>query len=144
MSLTTASTKIEVAAATMAELVEFYNATTGKSIKKFETRTKGAERCVALLKDEPNPLAKAAEVLAAGKVTLTEPKSPARRLKLNLSATGPVLKSEPAAKKGAKAAPKPATSGGVKGRAHFSVDGVITIVHKGENPKRAAASTAPA
>jgi hypothetical protein len=55
MNLNLFSTKIDVAAASMAELVTFYNATTGKAIKKFETRAIGILRCTVLLKDETTP-----------------------------------------------------------------------------------------
>jgi hypothetical protein len=125
--LTTASTKIEVAAASMAELVAFYNDRTGKSIKKFETRAKGVERVTALLKavddiapppyDGPSALGQIAK-----SVVKPTPKKPA-------------AKKAPAQAKKPTVAAKPG-----RGRALFSEDGVITVKHKGDNPKRGTAA----
>lgn len=122
MTLTTSSAKIEVSAASMSELVAFYNSVTGKSIKKFETRAKGVERCIALLVKEP------AAPSAMGQIARTITRTPAEPVKKVAD------KRTPAAKK------VPVVGSTVRGRAHFSEAGVITVVHKGENPKRAAAA----
>lgn len=145
MSLTTASTKIDVSAATMAELVAFHNSVViNKPVKKFADRATAVKRCLLLLV-EPNPepevkkaparqapkaadpFTKAAADLAAGKIALTEP----RRRK----AAEPTTPKAPKAPK----APRSATAG-AKGRALFSEDGIITVVHKGENPKKSTAA----
>lgn len=138
MTLTPASTPADLRAATTAELVAFFNANSEKPVKKFADRATAEKRTTALLTTpkKPDPFAAAAAVLSAGKVTITEPKPP-RRTKPTTEAPKPAAKKSPAAKK--VAAPKP-TSGGAKGRALFTNDGVITVLHKGENPKKAAAA----
>lgn len=125
-TLTTASSKIDVSAASMSELVAFYNATTGKSIKKFETRAKGVERCLALLV-EPKPAPSAMGQIAKSVIKADATTAPAKR------PLAPKAQPKPAAK-------KPAAAPVGRGRAHFSEAGVITILHKGENPKRGTAA----
>lgn len=157
-SLTTFSTKIDVAAASMAELVTFYNSLSGKSaIKKFETRAKGVERCTALLKIEGAPTPKGIDPTTAPKATVTKVANaePSTRKAERKPSVGITVKRAPSAMEQlaktvvAKAAPTPrkpkAASGAPtkpgRGRALFTADGVITVKHKGENPKRAEAAT---
>lgn len=171
-SLTIFSTKLDVAAASMAELVSFYNSLSGKpAIKKFETRGKGVERCTVLLKPEgaPAPTGVDPETAAKAEVTKIAKAEHSRRKAERAPSTGMSYSIENGIKvtraKGKK--PKPATSamGAIartvvkpdapakksapkpklaakpgRGRALFSEDGVITIKHKGENPKRGTAA----
>lgn len=160
MTITFKSPAIEVAAATMAELVEFVNAHSGKPpIKKFESHAKGVERVNAMIaakgettsappgKSANASIAKAeAANRRARKEAVAEkpkaPKSAAEQMARVLTSTAhpSTAKATPAKKVAAKAAatPKEKASGG--GRAHFTEDAVITIVHKGENPKRGTAA----
>lgn len=145
--LTTTSTKIEVQSATMAELVAFYNANSGKApIKKFETRAKGVDRCLGMLAKEPANLPDETRGQRNARLRKDEaaPSAMSQMAKITLNLTGkpgsPILKiaKKPETKSAAK---KPASpTNAVRGKAHFSLDGVITIVHKGDNPKRAAAA----
>lgn len=167
-SLTTFSTKIDGAAASMAELVTFYNSLSGKpAIKKFETRAKGVERCTALLKIEGAPAPKGLDPATAPKNTVTKvakaehsrrktERKPSVGMSYNPmtgqlttkrvpSAMEQLAKTviKPEAKKPAKTPakmPKVAAKPG-RGRALFTADGIITVKHKGENPKRAEAAT---
>jgi hypothetical protein len=148
-TLTTSSNKIEVQSATMGELVEFYTATTGKAIKKFETRAKGVDRCLQLLTTTTLD-----DRIEAGKKSGRVPTTKAD-LKAMItpepSAMGAIAKTvtkvaAPAKRAATKTAPKPAAKKAKsapaegRGRAHFSESGVITIVHKGDNPKRGTAA----
>lgn len=169
--LTTQSTKIDVAAAAMSELVKFYNDLTGKSIKKFETRAVGVARCVALLKDVPPPQRDAAEQAAVRSVARKTPehvkaarrsgpgvviaKTPdgaeVRKVVRGRAPTAmdqmvATVAAKPAEKRRAptKVAAAPAKKTPTKkpsGSApRISEDSVITILHKGENPKRGTAA----
>jgi hypothetical protein len=156
MPLTLNSPKIEVAAATMAELVKFYNSLSGRpAIKKFETRAKGVERVNALIEAEGEPkdtavgiadLHKTNHPVAAankaswpsGPKTKPAPSAMAHIAKTVVAKSAPA-KAKPAKKPATKAA-KPAAKAPSGGRASFSVDDVITVVHKGENPKRGTAA----
>ena len=136
-NLTTASTKIEVSAASMVELVAFYNAATGKSIKKFETRAKGVDRCLQLLSTTTLD-----ERIEAGKKSKRAPSEPSAMGAIARTVVKPEVAATRKAvgTKAAKPVAKPTPSAGAKGRAHFSESGIITIVHKGENPKRGTAA----
>jgi len=170
MSLTLKSTKVEVAAASMAELVAFVNEHSGKPpIKKFETRAKGVERATALIaaKAEGEPKDPAGNPRVEALIKKAE--KPAGKLAFNLGGSGDMLtvkkpatpsaaehmarvlasqgahpstakpaakSAKPAAKSAKPAAPKKA--GG--GRASFTEDAIITVVHKGDNPKRGTAA----
>lgn len=154
------STKMDVQSASMAELVAFYNAVSGKpAIKKFETRAKGVERCLPLLKPEGAPAptgvnpetAPKAVVKAVAKaehssrkaarkpgpVTVTSPMGAIVKAVTAKPKKAPAKK--PAAKKTTKPKARRATSNGERA-APLSGDAKITLVHKGENPKRAAAA----
>lgn len=151
MSLTLKSSKVEVAAATMAELVEFVNAHSGKApIKKFETRAKGVERVNALIAAQPaSELAPGAAKALKEVSEKAERPAPAKKPEANTAAAQmarvltaqvahpstakPAAKTKPAEKKA-----QPKSTGG--GRAHFTTDAVITIVHKGDNPKKGTAA----
>lgn len=155
MTTTTNVNLTNVNEATMADLVAFYNQNAGpdaKPIKKFETRAKGVERCTKILNAI---VAKSAEAAKSGprmSMSLSTGKLTVHR-DPGTSAMGAIAKTvakdepapakrQPAAKKSAAPAKKaPAakkTSAG--GRRLFTEDGVITILHKGENPKRGTAA----
>jgi len=159
MSLSFKSSKVEVAAASMAELVEFVNAHSGKPpIKKFESRAKGVERVTAMIvaadpsmagatrkeiaamaKPEP-PKAPATkptvrETMASAKIPL-----PSAKPKAPTSAAEAMARTLVAQSAGSPAPAKKAAPVAGSGRASFGVDDVITVVHKGENPKRGTAA----
>ena len=151
MPLTLNSPKIEVAAATMAELVEFYNSVSNRPpIKKFETRAKGVERVNALIEAEGEPAVGIADlhktshpVAAANKAswppgpkTKPAPSAMAQMAKTVIANSAPAKPAAKPTKSAAAAKPKAPTGG----RASFGVDDVITVVHKGENPKRGTAA----
>ena len=180
MSLTLKSTKVEVAAASMAELVAFVNEHSGKPpIKKFETRAKGVERATALIAAKAEGSVSVADLHKSGHPIVEANKAswpsgkPAKKdagkLSFSPGGSGDMLKvkkpatpsaaehmarvlasqgahpstakpatksAKPAAKSAKPAAPKKA--GG--GRASFTEDAIITVVHKGDSPKRGTAA----
>jgi len=141
-TLTKQSPKIEVQAATMAELVTFYNAETGKSIKKFETRAKGVEKCLGLLAKDSSLVAdlKAAGVLARS----TPAKKPVPTTAMGQLAKTVVATAtktpEPTKSQAKRLAAQKPTGVRPSPRAAFSVEDKITVVHKGDNPKRGTAA----
>jgi hypothetical protein len=163
MNLNQFSTKIDVAAASMAELVAFYNSFAGKAIKKFETRAVGVARCTAMLKPEGAPDPVGVDLEKADKATVTriskaEPtarKAARKPSPVTVHRPTPdgsamsaiaktVVKAEKPKAKVAAAKPKAskpkATNATPRGKALFTEDGVITVKHKGENPKRGTAA----
>lgn len=155
MTTTTNVNLTNVNEAKMADLVAFYNAQPGaKPVKKFETREKGVARCRAILEAVVAKSAEAAKSgprlsmsLSTGKLIVkrpaaTEPSAMGAIAKTVVKAEAKPAAPAKQAKKpsGKKPAPaaKKATSAG--GRRLFTEDGVITIVHKGENPKRGTAA----
>lgn len=143
MSLTLNSPKIEVAAATMGELVAFYNSVSGRpAIKKFETRAKGVERVNALIEAEGEPKEPSAAKVALDAIKKASakpaPSAMAQMAKVIDKVTPPAKAPAPAKKTKAPAAAAPKAPSG--GRASFTVADIITVVHKGENPKRGTAA----
>jgi hypothetical protein len=111
-TLTPFSTKLDVAAASMTELVSFYNSSrpADKAIKKFETRAKGVARCTALLKEEGAPAPTGVDPEKASRAEVAK-----------------IAKAEPTARKEAR---KP--SGGVV--IARTEDGEVRRVVKGRSP----------
>lgn len=145
-TLTNRSPKIDFPAATMAELVAFYNHETGKSIAKFETRAKGVARCLALVSGAPDlKPSGGAPVASAGtgrrmsvRETMASAPTAMSQLTKTVLATAVKKTSAPVKKVAASpAAPKPPA---LNSRAAFGLDAKITVLHKGDNPKRAAAA----
>lgn len=160
MTTTTNVNLSNVNEASMADLVAFYNANSGpdaKPIKKFETRAKGVERCTKILNAIVARSPEAAKSgprlsmnLATGKLSVKRPAANSAEPSAMGAIAKTVVKADPkpataksAPAKKAPAAKKPAARGAsasAGGRRLFTEDGVITIVHKGENPKRGTAA----
>lgn len=120
--LTKQSTRLEVSAASMTELVAFYNDVTGKTIKKFETRAVGVERCLKLLAAPTSALAAVAREITSGPTPRT--------------AGGRPIVTAPAKKVAArKAAPK-ARPTATKPRIVKDPDTARITVLARENPKK--------
>lgn len=147
--MTTPNVTLEnISTATGPQLVAFYNAhpsTALKPIKKFVDRATAIERVTRLLK---------ADAGSAAPAPKSEPKLTMNIMtgKLSVKRAAPTAMQQMAAtivkdKAPAKSAPakktkaaKPAKAPSAGGKRLFTEAGIITVLHKGENPKRGTAA----
>lgn len=132
MTTTTTNTltRETVQTATMAQLVAYYNERAGASIRKFETRAKGIERCLKYIELDASPMAKMTMSLTTGRLAVKKgsaaPKADAPKTKQSVKSKPAPVAKKPVAKTGA--------------RAMFAETDIIRVVHKGANPKRGTAA----